>query len=658
LKNVPWIKRASTKEERHAILTVDNTDWGQFSLMETHEPQTPESRMRRLFVMKLLKIIMKLVTQYQQYKEEDRAIRILLKTNIDNLMMDLYKEYKLYAEETKPKGKRKYGQPYSSEHHLDMDRLWALQQVEEHHLEDRDFGHDEIYMMQNWDRGWASNTSSPFTIVPLVMDSSYYTEEHKPMDSIIEAYNYHMTQYIGWFLLSSKYHYPHEALEVPTRYHIAKIKDYHGLAEQALNDESEIQKPKMARTASASSSYPIRNILWRDVPLAEMKSAPLKPKSESNTSYPMLVKTINKPEFIPSEYAYIQQDGHHHQSLLQCLTMAIRGKEQKTGTNTATFTEQQYLLRGMLAGFATENTDIFQLCYNDEPLEMFIFDILQEIIANYKRYLGVWPSFLESSPDYKDRDTWLGWYFLDQFANRATQNNAYDYGWCTNSMFRHATEFYIHIIMKRENINASTPNDFAFDEVGLAYICAHMFDIGIHIWKQHQVKSKITYKHYDFIHRNAHQGARNFFPTINILYVEQEQTLGVKHVYTCPQYRLLLHKGHIFEDIDPSNYSLTRATVRRWVKPPILPYGLWSTRKTSIIDLYNCIVEEFHGNDVGLQRFTIKCLKHFCKLEKTTMDYFQAYEGCWKLVHALQEHFPLIGLYSMFAIPDPDPTSS
>ena len=212
--------------------------------------------------------------------------------------------------------------------------------------------------------------------------------------------------------------------------------------------------------------------------------------------------------------------------------------------------------------------------------------------------------------------------------------------------------------MKRENINASTPNDFAFDEVGLAYICAHMFDIGIHIWKQHQVKSKITYKHYDFIHRNAHQGARNFFPTINILYVEQEQTLGVKHVYTCPQYRLLLHKGHIFEDIDPSNYSLTRATVRRWVKPPILPYGLWSTRKTSIIDLYNCIVEEFHGNDVGLQRFTIKCLKHLCKLEKTTMDYFQAYEGCWKLVLALQEHFPLIGLYSMFAIPDPDPTSS
>ena len=130
------------------------------------------------------------------------------------------------------------------------------------------------------------------------MDSSNYTKVHKSINSTIEAYNYHMVQYIGWFLLSSKYYYPHEAIETPAQYHIAKIKYYYELAEQAFKDESDQQRPKIARTTSISSSYPIQHVLWRNVPITEMRNMPLKLKSEVNTNYPMLVKIINKPEFI------------------------------------------------------------------------------------------------------------------------------------------------------------------------------------------------------------------------------------------------------------------------------------------------------------------------------------------------------------------------
>ena len=40
------------------------------------------------------------------------------------------------------------------------------------------------------------------------------------------------------------------------------------------------------------------------------------------------------------------------------------------------------------------------------------------------------------------------------------------------------------------------------------------------------------------------------------------------------------------------------------------------------------------------------------------MSYFDNYEGCWKLIHAMAEHFPLIGLYGKFGIPEPAQTIS
>ena len=64
-------------------------------------------------------------------------------------------------------------------------------------------------------------------------------------------------------------------------------------------------------------------------------------------------------------------------------------------------------------------------------------------------------------------------YLLDQFANSATPNKEYDYDWCTNIIFNHVLESYIHIVLRRENLKVITENDFTFDEVGSTCIDAH-----------------------------------------------------------------------------------------------------------------------------------------------------------------------------------------
>ena len=64
----------------------------------------------------------------------------------------------------------------------------------------------------------------------------------------------------------------------------------------------------------------------------------------------------------------IQQNTHHAQSLLQCLVIALQGS--------------------VLAGFTYSHMDLFRLTNNDNLGERLIFDVLVEIIASYKRYLG------------------------------------------------------------------------------------------------------------------------------------------------------------------------------------------------------------------------------------------------------------------------------
>ena len=115
---------------------------------------------------------------------------------------------------------------------------------------------------------------------------------------------------------------------------------------------------------------------------------------------------------------------------------------------------------------------------------------------------------------------------------------------------------------------------------------------------------------------------------------------------------------HINDDVDPNNHSLTRSTVEVSTRPPIMTYKHWSVRRANVADLYNCIKEEFHGDGIKFGEFQVKCLKHFCALDNKEMSYFDSYEGCWKLIHAMAEHFPLIGLYGKFGIPEPTQTIS
>ncbi len=84
-RNVPWIYRVSTKEERYAIRIKDGTD-EQFPVLRASGSQTHQVESRSAVLRKLLHVIKEQITQYNAYKDEDLRLRILLKTNIDNLM--------------------------------------------------------------------------------------------------------------------------------------------------------------------------------------------------------------------------------------------------------------------------------------------------------------------------------------------------------------------------------------------------------------------------------------------------------------------------------------------------------------------------------------------------------------------------------------------
>ena len=101
-------------------------------------------------------------------------------------------------------------------------------------------------------------------------------------------------------------------------------------------------------------------------------------------------------------------------------------------------------------------------------------------------YSDTWSGFIKTSADMMNIETWLSMYSLDQFVNSATPNNECDYDLCTNIMFNHVLESYIHIVLRRENLEAITENKFTFDEVGSICIGAHKQNIGVLVWKQRQ----------------------------------------------------------------------------------------------------------------------------------------------------------------------------
>jgi hypothetical protein len=195
--------------------------------------------------------------------------------------------------------------------------------------------------------------------------------------------------------------------------------------------------------------------------------------------YPMLVDILIKPEFKTDEYEYIYQEHHHDRSLMECLDIAIQGKLQRDNEEH-NLVHRERSLRHDLAIFTEVNRDVCYLSYHGDVKQRLMLDMLAEVAINYKRHLGKWPLFMEDTKELMDRERWLGWYFLDEFANRPTPNNEYNFAWCNTTMFNQVIEFYIHIILRRENVEQAVDNVFSYDDVCLAYICANRYDIGIH----------------------------------------------------------------------------------------------------------------------------------------------------------------------------------
>ena len=123
---------------------------------------------------------------------------------------------------------------------------------------------------------------------------------------------------------------------------------------------------------------------------------------------------------------------------------------------------------------------------------------------------------------------------------------------------------------------------------------------------------------------------------------------------TCPQFRLLLHNGSLFEDVDPTNYNMSPAQATRYKALPLPFYRTWLFKNKSIADLYNCMQDEFSNRPLAFDSLERKCMRHFCRLDNKDMSYFDKYEHQWKNIHAMKEYFPVIGLYGMHGIPDID----
>jgi len=167
----------------------------------------------------------------------------------------------------------------------------------------------------------------------------------------------------------------------------------------------------------------------------------------------MLVEILIKPEFKTDEYEYeyIYQEYHHYRSLMECLVMAIQGKLQRDNEEHS-LVQRQRSLRHDLAVFAEVSRNMFDLSYHGDVNQRLILDMLAEVAINYKRHLGKWSLFMEDTKERMDKERWLGWSFLGEFANRPTPNNDYNFAWCNPTMFTQVIEFYIHIVLRRENV--------------------------------------------------------------------------------------------------------------------------------------------------------------------------------------------------------------
>jgi len=151
-RNVPWIHRASTKEERYAICIEDDID-EQFPVLTAGGLQTHQVQTISVVLKELLHLIKDQILQYHAYKDEDSKLRILLKTNIDNLMEVFYKEYYSLIKESRPKAtkKRSHDQVEALEYHIHVNEEWLAEHSHEQYFLDKDFGSTSLKIVNNWD---------------------------------------------------------------------------------------------------------------------------------------------------------------------------------------------------------------------------------------------------------------------------------------------------------------------------------------------------------------------------------------------------------------------------------------------------------------------------------------------------------------------------
>ena len=171
-----------------------------------------------------------------------------------------------------------------------------------------------------------------------------------------------MIQYMRLYQQWKKYFYPKDKLDVPMQHHISGILE-------CFNTVMRISQQIVAPTStSRNAQYPIKHILWKDVPVNELRKVPFHVINKISLHYPMSVQTINKPTFVPGECTFIQQNSHHDQSLLQCLVMALQSRDQRN-EHVRNFSKCQEELRKLLAGFAHSHMYLFRLSYYGNPDE-------------------------------------------------------------------------------------------------------------------------------------------------------------------------------------------------------------------------------------------------------------------------------------------------
>ena len=113
------------------------------------------------------------------------------------------------------------------------------------------------------------------TTVPQTMMPTHFGDNPTgPLVNAVDSYNLHMMQYMRLYLQWKKYLYPKDKLDVPMQPHISGILE-------CFNTVMRISQQPVAPTSTPrNTQYPIKHILWKNVPVSELRRAPFHTSNE------------------------------------------------------------------------------------------------------------------------------------------------------------------------------------------------------------------------------------------------------------------------------------------------------------------------------------------------------------------------------------------